>query len=105
MSSIPEFVVSVVDRDTSDTSDRHSGGRLSIATRNAADGSVELVGTLQPNVTAKDVMLHILLAYAKLTLKPALIAGTVLDDPAMNEYLLGYFPAGAVEPHFVTAAG
>ena len=41
--------------------------------------------------------LAVLLAYAKLTLKPALIAGTVLDDPAMHEYLLSYFPAGAVE--------
>jgi len=41
--------------------------------------------------------LAVLLAYAKLTLKPALVAGTVLDDPAMNDYLVGYFPERAVE--------
>jgi glutamate dehydrogenase len=41
--------------------------------------------------------LAVLLAYAKLTLKPALVDGTMLDDPAMNGYLVDYFPAGAVE--------
>ena len=41
--------------------------------------------------------LAVLLAYAKLTLKPALIAGSVLDYPALIEYLLSYFPAGAVD--------
>jgi glutamate dehydrogenase len=41
--------------------------------------------------------LAILLAYAKLTLKPALVADAVLSDPAMAEYLTDYFPAAAVE--------
>ncbi|HSJ09048.1 MAG TPA: NAD-glutamate dehydrogenase domain-containing protein, partial [Longimicrobiales bacterium] len=41
--------------------------------------------------------LSVLLAYAKLTLKPALVADVVLDDPAMNDYLVDYFPAAAVE--------
>ena len=41
--------------------------------------------------------LAVLLAYAKLTVKPALVAGRVLDDPALNGYLVDYFPAGAVE--------
>ena len=41
--------------------------------------------------------LAVLLAYAKLTLKPALVASDVLDDPAMNSYLADYFPAQAVE--------
>jgi glutamate dehydrogenase len=41
--------------------------------------------------------LAVLLAYAKLTLKPALVASTVLDDPAMVACLTDYFPATAVE--------
>jgi glutamate dehydrogenase len=41
--------------------------------------------------------LAVLLAYAKLTLKTALLAGTVPDDPAMQRYLAGYFPDRAVE--------
>ncbi|HEX6133516.1 MAG TPA: NAD-glutamate dehydrogenase domain-containing protein [Longimicrobiales bacterium] len=41
--------------------------------------------------------LAVLLAYAKLALKPALVTGSVLDDPAMNGYLIDYFPAAAVE--------
>ncbi|MBR9991189.1 MAG: NAD-glutamate dehydrogenase [Gemmatimonadetes bacterium] len=41
--------------------------------------------------------LAVLLAYAKLTLKPALVGDTVLDDPAMNDYMVGYFPEGAVD--------
>jgi glutamate dehydrogenase len=41
--------------------------------------------------------LAVLLAYAKLTLKPALLAGDVLDDPACAGYLQDYFPAGAVD--------
>ena len=41
--------------------------------------------------------LAVLLAYAKITLKPALIAAGVLEDPALNGYLVAYFPAGAVE--------
>jgi glutamate dehydrogenase len=38
----------------------------------------------------------VLLAYAKLTLKQSLLASTVLDDPAMESYLVGYFPERAV---------
>ncbi|MBW3553191.1 MAG: NAD-glutamate dehydrogenase [Gemmatimonadetes bacterium] len=41
--------------------------------------------------------LAVLLAYAKLTLKPALVAAGVVEDPALNGYLVDYFPAGAVE--------
>jgi glutamate dehydrogenase len=47
--------------------------------------------------------LAVLLAYTKLTLKPALVAGTVLDDPAMAGYLADYFPAAAVEAAGTTA--
>ncbi|CAN5881000.1 NAD-glutamate dehydrogenase [soil metagenome] len=41
--------------------------------------------------------LAVLLAYAKLTLKPALIASNVIDDPAMSGFLADYFPTRAVE--------
>jgi glutamate dehydrogenase len=41
--------------------------------------------------------LSVLLAYAKLTLKQALLASDVLDDPALHGYLAGYFPTEAVE--------
>jgi glutamate dehydrogenase len=40
--------------------------------------------------------LSVLLAYAKLTLKQELLDGTVLDDPSLERYLLGYFPERAV---------
>jgi glutamate dehydrogenase len=41
--------------------------------------------------------LAVLLAYAKLTLKPALVADALLDDPAMNDYLADYFPVAAID--------
>jgi glutamate dehydrogenase len=41
--------------------------------------------------------LAVLLAYAKLTVKPPIIAHGLLDDPAMNAYLGAYFPARAVD--------
>jgi glutamate dehydrogenase len=41
--------------------------------------------------------LSVLLAYAKLTLKQALLDSPVPDDPALQRYLVGYFPAEAVE--------
>jgi glutamate dehydrogenase len=41
--------------------------------------------------------LAILLAYAKLSLKQELIDSSVVDDPAMESYLHGYFPAEAVQ--------
>jgi glutamate dehydrogenase len=41
--------------------------------------------------------LAVLLAYAKLTLKPALVADEVLDDPAMADHLVDYFPQQAVQ--------
>jgi glutamate dehydrogenase len=41
--------------------------------------------------------LAVLLAYAKLTLKPALVTSDVLDDPALESYLVDYFPPRAVE--------
>jgi glutamate dehydrogenase len=47
--------------------------------------------------------LAVLLAYAKLTLKPALVGSGVLDDPAMDAYLADYFPTRAVEAAGSTA--
>ena len=47
--------------------------------------------------------LAVLLAYAKLTLKPALVASGLVEDPALNDYLVDYFPAGAVEAAGPTA--
>jgi glutamate dehydrogenase len=44
--------------------------------------------------------LCVLLAYAKLSLKNRLLAGTLPDDPALESYLLGYFP-----PQAMMAAG
>jgi glutamate dehydrogenase len=41
--------------------------------------------------------LAVLLAYAKLTLKPALVADDVLDDDAMADHLVDYFPEQAVQ--------
>jgi glutamate dehydrogenase len=41
--------------------------------------------------------LSVLLAYAKLTLKQALLASRVLDDPALEGYLTDYFPSEAAE--------
>jgi glutamate dehydrogenase len=40
--------------------------------------------------------LSVLLAYAKLTLKQSLLDSSVLDDPSLERYLLGYFPDRAV---------
>ncbi len=40
--------------------------------------------------------LCVLLAYSKLSLKAALLAGTLPDDPVTESYLLGYFPPRAV---------
>jgi glutamate dehydrogenase len=40
--------------------------------------------------------LCVLLAYAKLSLKTALLDGTLPDDPVTESYLLGYFPPAAV---------
>jgi glutamate dehydrogenase len=41
--------------------------------------------------------LCVLLAYSKLSLKRSLLRGTLLDDPIAEPYLLGYFPAAALE--------
>jgi glutamate dehydrogenase len=41
--------------------------------------------------------LSVLLAYAKLTLKQALLESRVLDDPALEGYLTDYFPSEAAE--------
>ncbi|MCY3807975.1 MAG: NAD-glutamate dehydrogenase [Gemmatimonadetes bacterium] len=41
--------------------------------------------------------LAVLLAYAKLHLKEALLASDLPDDPSAEGYFLNYFPAGAVE--------
>jgi glutamate dehydrogenase len=41
--------------------------------------------------------LAVLLAYAKLSLKRAILDSSLPDDPAAEEYLWGYFPAEAVE--------
>lgn len=41
--------------------------------------------------------LAVLLAYSKLSLKQALLAGDALDDPAMARYMADYFPERAVE--------
>jgi glutamate dehydrogenase len=40
--------------------------------------------------------LSVLLAYAKLTLKQSLLDSSVLDDPSLERYLLGYFPDRAI---------
>jgi glutamate dehydrogenase len=41
--------------------------------------------------------LSVLLAYCKLTLKQELLDSAVPDDPVMESYLVGYFPAEAVQ--------
>lgn len=41
--------------------------------------------------------LAVLLAYSKLSLKQALLDSAAPDDPAMDRYVAGYFPARAVE--------
>jgi glutamate dehydrogenase len=40
--------------------------------------------------------LCVLLAYAKMSVKPDVVASALPDDPALRDYLLGYFPVEAV---------
>ncbi|HEX2168632.1 MAG TPA: NAD-glutamate dehydrogenase domain-containing protein, partial [Longimicrobiales bacterium] len=80
------------------------GAMVSLEQRGVMNRSDEALPTLEVLVErearGQSLMkpeLAVLLAYTKLTLKQGLLAGAVPDDPAMEQYLTGYFPERAVE--------
>ena len=80
------------------------GAMVSLEQRGAMDRAAEALPTLEVLVDRQargqsltKPELAVLLAYTKLTLKQALLDGTVPDDPAMDTYLREYFPDRAVE--------
>ena len=57
----------------------------------------ELAARREANQSLTRPEMAVLLAYAKLHLKEALLASELPDDPSAEGYFLGYFPAAAVD--------
>jgi glutamate dehydrogenase len=70
-------------------------GELDRASENLPSADVLLERREQGRAMARPE-LCVLLAYAKLSLKTHLLAGSLPDDPVAESYLLGYFPPAAM---------